>query len=215
MAPPGLGERRETRGQIVGPVDAQHLLVAVRAQAGDQGIAVDAVDGRFARRIDGRHDGGVGAVQAGAELVEQIAQPRVAVRLDDGDDGARIGLTRRLQHRGDFDRVMAVIVDDGGAVPFADAGEAPLHAAETRSCRVRMAASGTPSSRATAMAASAFWTLCSPGMGSDKIRERGFRARAPVAEHGVEMRRAFGKADIGGAHIGLRAEAVGDDAPVA
>ena len=35
-----------------------------------------------------------------------------------------------LQHGGDLDRMVAVIVDDGDAVPFAGAGEAALDAAE-------------------------------------------------------------------------------------
>ena len=37
-----------------------------------------------------------------------------------------------LQHRRDLDRMVAVVVDDGDAVPFAGAREAPLHAAEAR-----------------------------------------------------------------------------------
>ena len=106
--------------------------MAARAQAGDQMIAVDALDRRFAGRIDIGDDHRVGIVEAGAELLEQRLQPRVAVRLHHGDDLALGRFARRLQHRRDLDRMMAVVVDDGDAVPFAGAGEAPLDAAESR-----------------------------------------------------------------------------------
>ena len=49
-------------------------------------VAVDALDRLLAGRIDRRDDHGVGIVEAGAELLEQIGQPRVAVRLHHGDD---------------------------------------------------------------------------------------------------------------------------------
>ena len=71
------------------------------------------------------------SLSARAELLERVAQAREAVRLHDGDDGARIGLPRGFQRGGDLEGVVRIIVDDGGAVPFADAREAPLDAAET------------------------------------------------------------------------------------
>ena len=69
-------------------------MAAERGCALDQRVAVDALDRRFAGRIDRRDDHRVGVVEAGAELVEEIVQPRVAVRLDDGDDAA-LGATER------------------------------------------------------------------------------------------------------------------------
>ena len=79
---------------------------------------------------------------------------------------------------------------------------------------LRIVASLTPSSRATVMAASAFCTLCSPGIGRRMPSMRVSRARAAVGEHHVEMRRAFGEADIDRADIGLRREAIGDEAAI-
>ena len=108
----------------------RHIAMAARAHALHQMIAVDILDRRLAGRIDVGHDHGVGVVEAGAELLEQFLQPRVAMRLHHRDHPAVGGLARRPQHRRDLDRMMAVIVDDGDAVPFAGAGEAPLHAAE-------------------------------------------------------------------------------------
>ena len=86
------------------------------------------------RRVTGRHetrdDDRVGVVETGAELLKQGGEPRVAVRLHDGDDVALGRFPRRSQHGGNLDRVVAVIVDDGGAIPHAGARKAPPHAAE-------------------------------------------------------------------------------------
>ena len=84
---------------------------------GDQMIAVDALDRRFAGRIDLGDDHGVGVVEAGRERLEQRLQARVAVRLHHGDDLALGRFARGLEHRGDLDRMVAVVVDDGDAVP--------------------------------------------------------------------------------------------------
>ena len=62
--------------------------------------------------------------------------------------------------------MMAVIVDDDRAVDLADLAEAALDAVELREAGDDVASSGIPSSSATAMAASAFWTLWRPGIGT-------------------------------------------------
>ena len=54
----------------------------------DQRLRIDAVDRVFAGRIDRRHHDRVGIVEAGGEIVEQVVQPREAVRLGDRDDAA-------------------------------------------------------------------------------------------------------------------------------
>ena len=59
-------------------------------------------------------------------------KPRVAMRLHDSDDMAWRRGAGGAQDGGDLDRMMAVIVENGGAVPFAGAGEAALDAAEAR-----------------------------------------------------------------------------------
>ena len=43
------------------------------------------------------------------------------MRLHHGDHLALGHLARGLEHRRDLDRMVAVVVDDDGAVPFADA----------------------------------------------------------------------------------------------
>ena len=86
--------------------------MAVGDQAADEGVAADAVDRRLARGIDIGDGDDIGVVEAGAELGEEVAEPRVAVRLVDGDDPALGRLPRGLQDGGDLDRVVAVIVDD-------------------------------------------------------------------------------------------------------
>ena len=72
-----------------------------------------------------------------------------------------------------------------------------------------------PSSAATPIAASAFWTLWRPGIGSAMPCDR-----ADLAVRGRGSRRRSGcrpgtGIDIVAANVGLGGEAVGDDAPVA
>ncbi len=72
------------------------------AHAFGQGVAVEAVDRRFASGIDVGDDDRVGVVEADAELLKQVAQARVAVRLDHGDDPAFRDRPRRGQHAGEI-----------------------------------------------------------------------------------------------------------------
>ena len=96
---------------------------------GQRGM-VDAVDRQLARRIERRDDDAVGILEAGGELAEQVAHARVAMRLDHGDDAPARAGPGRLQHGGDLDGVMAVVVVDGDAVPGAGELEAALDAGE-------------------------------------------------------------------------------------
>src|SRR4051794_30024307 len=69
-----------------------------------------------------------------------------------------------LQHGGDLDRMVAVIVDHGHAVAFAGFGEAALDPVK-RAKPLRIASAVMPISLPTAMAARLFCTLCRPCMG--------------------------------------------------
>ena len=136
------------------------------------------------------------------------------MRLHHRDHLALGRLARGLEHGGDLDRMVAVIVDDRGAVPFAGAGEAPLDAAETRQ-RLADRSSGTPSSRATAIAAVALSALWWPGIGRREILDRVCVSRR--RGRGTRRRNAnaaVGMIEIDEPHIGLRIHAVGDDAAV-
>ncbi len=104
--------------------------MAVGAQAEHEIVAIDALDRRFAGGIDVGDDHGVGVVEAGAEFLEQRLQARVAMRLHHGDDLACGAFARGAQHGGNLHGMMAVVVDDGDAVPLAGLGEAALDAAE-------------------------------------------------------------------------------------
>ena len=74
--------------------------------------------------------------------------------------------------------------------------------------------SAMPISAATPIAASAFWTLCRPGIGRCDAGDRPHLAGA-VAQRHVERLPPGTGVDILAAHVGLGGEAVGDDAPVA
>src|ERR1700736_4152893 len=125
------GEAVNHLGELGGILQRNHLAMAMRAQAEHEVVAVDALDWRFARRIDLGDDDGVGIVEAGAEFLEQRLQAGEAMRLHHGDDLAVDGLPRRLEYRCDLDGMVAIVVDHGDAVPLAGPGEAALHAAET------------------------------------------------------------------------------------
>jgi hypothetical protein len=92
-------------------------------------------------------------------------KPGVAVRLDHGDHLAvRRHGAGGLQHGGDLDRVVAIVVDHADAVGDARGGEAALDPAEAG----QAGADGVgvdASSRATATAAVALSTLWWPAIG--------------------------------------------------
>ena len=132
-------------------------------------VLVDALDRRLAGGIDVGDDHRVGVVEAERESVEQRLQAGVAMRLHDRDHLALGRGARGAQHRGDLDGMVAVIVEDRDAVPFAGAGEAPLDAAERGDAPCGSTAIGAFSSCATAIAAVAFSALCRPGIGSARL----------------------------------------------
>src|SRR3546814_16960202 len=92
--------------------------------------------------IDVGDDHRVGLVEAGAELLEEVVQARVAMRLHHGDNAAAAGLACGGQHSGDFHRLVAVVVDAGATAGLAGTGEAALTAAAVEigraSCRERV-----------------------------------------------------------------------------
>src|SRR5260370_28012708 len=118
------------RGELPRLLEREHVVVAARAHALHQRVAIDPRNRRLAGRIDRRDDHRMGVVEAGAERLEQRCEPREAVRLHHGDDAAMSGFARGSQYGGDLDRMVRVIVDDGDAVPIAGAGEAAVDAAE-------------------------------------------------------------------------------------
>ena len=137
------------------------------------------------------------------------------MRLHDGDHPARaaIGLARGAQDGGDLDRVMAVIVDHRDAVRLAGLGEAPLDAGE--------AAERT----ADGLVGQAH--LLGDGDGGQRVLHvvlaehrqaqvddgARFVGRA-VLDRDVEVGAAAVEPEVDGAHVGVGADAVGDDAAV-
>ncbi len=77
------------------------VTVTAFEQALNERLAVDALDRRFARGVDVGDDDVVGIVEAGAEILEEIGEARIAMRLHHGDDlatGPLRRLARRLEH---------------------------------------------------------------------------------------------------------------------
>ena len=127
--------------------------MAPRPHPGDEAVAIDAGDRRLAGRIDAGDDHAVGIVEAGAELARTAIAGGYSGAAAPPRSPCPPSTSRAaLQHGGDLDRMMAVIVDDRHAVPFAGAGEAAPTPPKLASA-VRIRASAMPRSRATAIAA--------------------------------------------------------------
>ena len=97
-----------------------------------QRIAVSAGKGRFAGSVNVGDDDGACIVHAGAEFGKERCETRIAVRLHDGDDIARASLACSLEDRGDFNGVVAVVIDDGDAARLACLGKAALDTFEVQ-----------------------------------------------------------------------------------
>jgi hypothetical protein len=133
--------------------------------ARDQSRRIYALDRLFTGRIDRRGIDDIGIVEGGGKIIHMIAQAREAMRLNHGDHAVLHALARGGQNGADFDRVVAVIVDDGHAINLAHLGKAALDPAEFGETGADDVLR-TPISTATATAASAFWTLWRPGIGN-------------------------------------------------
>ena len=85
---PGAARSRKLAAELGGIGDGLRAEMAALLQPLDQGLGVDAVDRRLAGRIDRRDHDDVGVVEGALELVHQVGEPGVAVRLDDRDHPA-------------------------------------------------------------------------------------------------------------------------------
>src|SRR5215470_6233826 len=104
--------------------------MAVVDQSGNERVAADALDRRLAGTIDVGDQNHICIVETGAEAFEQVEHSCVAMGLDDGDQLSSYNRARRLQDSRDLDWMMAVVIDDRHAVPFASPGKTALHALE-------------------------------------------------------------------------------------
>ena len=95
---PRRGDVAQLQAEIVGSATACDRAVAALLQPLDQSLGVDALDRLLAGGIDRRDIDDVGVVEGALELVHQIAQPGVAVRLDDRDHPALGALARGREH---------------------------------------------------------------------------------------------------------------------
>src|SRR5690606_26894489 len=121
---------RDNSREMLRPLKRDDMTMTTGAQPLDKMILVDPADRGFTGGIDISDDHRIGVVEAGAELFEQVAQARIAMRLHHGDHLLVIGLTRSGEHGGDFDGMMAIVIDDRNTFDFAGFGKAPLDAAE-------------------------------------------------------------------------------------
>ena len=144
----------------------------------------DARNRLLAGRVDvGQHDL-VGVGERRTELVHQPLGPRVAVRLERHHEPPAERHPRRGQHGGNLGRVMAVVVHDQHAVGLAHDARTAARRRGSRAAPPPRPAKSTPSSTATATAASAFCRLCRPGTASSSVPSR-VSLGAVAAIHGA------------------------------
>ena len=132
------------------------------------------------------------------------------------DDRDHLGLGRRprgSQDRGDFDRMVAVIVIDRDAIPCPSAGEAPANAAKPGDRladdvdrRAKLVRDRNRGRGVEGVVAAGHWQR--------EIIDEGGAARRPIADQRRKSRDAAGKVDVHQAHIGLRILAIGENAAV-
>ena len=109
--------------------------------------------------------------------------------------------------------MVAVIVEDGDAVPLAGPGEATLDAAEFGEAfadRLRAHAElvGDGQRRRGVQ------RVVEAGHRQLELSDVGLAAGLAVADHHAEARAAAGEVDVDEPHVGLRGLAIGDDAAV-
>ena len=111
--------------------DGAGVAVARLNEALHQIITACARNGIFASGVNIRDSNHICVIETGAEVIEQVVQTAVAVRLMHGDHPPLARLARGLEHGGNFRRVMAVVVNDRHAVNFAHFGKAAVNPAKT------------------------------------------------------------------------------------
>ncbi len=132
-------DARERRRQLAHVLDEYRLEPAAPAHRAADRAPVGIRDRLLARRVDLGHEQRVGRRQRAAEVVDQVACARVAVRLErEHQPPARPGLAHGVHRRLDLGRVMAVVVDQrhatGARRDFAHHLEPPADALEAREC---------------------------------------------------------------------------------
>ena len=182
---PGRATCQIMPGRSPGAMQRMDVAMAGALHQADQHVAVDALDRRLAGGVNVGDQDSVGIDEAGRELVLNVAQPRVAMRLHDGDHLAAACGARGAQDGGDLHRMVAVIVDHRDAVRLAGLGEAALHAAEAAERRADRVV-GHAHFLATAIAASDILHVVLPEHRQAKIVDGAAGAGRAVSRSDVE-----------------------------
>src|SRR5882724_5389537 len=108
------------------------VFVSGLADGGNERVAGNAWDRRFAGRIDVREDEQVGLIECAAEFVPEMLCARVAMRLKEHEQTVKLASASGFERGANFRRVMAVVVDYGDVVHCAFYVEAAPDASEIR-----------------------------------------------------------------------------------
>ena len=156
--------------------------LALRADFLEDRLAADARQRLLARGIDVGDEQRVRIDRRRAELLLQQLRARVAMRLEEADDAAPAfrSTAVRSQRGRDLRRMMAVVVDRPcKRAPWRLHLKTPPGTAEAAAGRTLIFSKARRGRVASAMAASAFETLCRPGMSSVTVAERFACSEAP------------------------------------
>src|SRR5262249_33088573 len=100
------GEPLQHRGDLVLAGDGSNAAMPCVANGLGQCNMIDAIERRLTCRIQRCQNDGVSILEAGSEIIKQVAHARVPVRLHDGDDAPTRSSARGLQHCSNFYRMM-------------------------------------------------------------------------------------------------------------
>src|SRR5580692_2182260 len=117
IARPGFAQKKLDR--ILHRVEILHVFVSCLANACGQGLAGDAGDGRFSRRIHIHQRQNVRFVEGAHKFIPQMLRPRIAVRLEERQQAIELAASRGLKRRANLRRMMAVIVHHSDVVHHA------------------------------------------------------------------------------------------------
>jgi hypothetical protein len=179
--------------------------VAELADAIDQRLGGDALDGFFRGGVDIHHENRVGLVKGARELVHQMERAGEAMGLEEHVDAAETAHAGAIQGRADFGGMVAVVVDDGDAALDAAHLKAAIDAVE--------------SGKGVADGAGGDFEFHGDGDGGHGVEHvvtaRNAQVKAAQIGGAVAQVEIAGKSvegQFGGFHVGLGGGSIGDDA---
>src|SRR5258706_3249330 len=123
----GAGFAQQKLDRILHRAEILHVFVSCLANTVGQGLARDAGNRRFTRRVNIHQRQHIGFVEGAHKFVPQMLRPRVAMRLKERKQAVELAASRGFERRTNLRRVVSVIVHHGDIVHDAFDIEPPAH----------------------------------------------------------------------------------------